>query len=152
MKSKLMFPILSFIFLVIMGTYFLINPSYQKSIEAKYYYEMGEYKEAYTLAKEAFSQNHYNRMASTTMVQSKIALHYVNYINQAKEYFKEIQKIAQEESISDANRAKIKMMSEIVVGSYTKLAPSVVIDSILIQEAKKYHDDFKTLLEKLSDR
>ncbi|MBN2782716.1 MAG: hypothetical protein JXQ66_05700, partial [Campylobacterales bacterium] len=48
---------------VSMWIYFLINPSYEKSILAKYHYELGEYSKAYTLANEAFSMDVYNRMA-----------------------------------------------------------------------------------------
>lgn len=150
MKAKFIFPLVSFVLLAIMGVYFLVNPSYEKSIEAKYYYEMGEYKEAYSLAQDAFAQDIYNRMASTIMAQSKTALLYVKYIKQAKEYLAQISQIAQSESISDADRAKIKLMSEIVVGSYEKLAPSVITDRALVIEAKKYHDDFEGLLEKVS--
>ena len=136
MKAKFTLLFFPFGLLLIMGLYFLVHPSYEKSIEAKYYYEMGEYEEAYSLAQDAFSQDIYNRMASTIMAQSKTALRYVKYINQAKEYFKEINLIAQNETISDANRVKIKMMSEIVVGSYEKLAPSVITDRALVQQAK----------------
>ena len=133
-----------------MGIYFLLNPSYTKSIEAKYYYEMGEYKEAYALASEAFGMDVYNRMAATVMAQSKTSLKYVKYITQAKEYLKEINAMAKEERISDAQRAKIKLMSEIVVDSYEKLAPSVITDKELVKEAAKYYNEFEKLLEKVT--
>jgi tetratricopeptide (TPR) repeat protein len=133
-----------------MGIYFLINPSYEKSIEAKYYYEIGEYEEAYSLANEAFSLDIYNRMAATIMAQSKTSLKYVKYINQAKSYLTEINEMASHKSLSDADRAKMKMMSEIMVDSYVKLAPSIITDKVLVQEAKKYHDDFEKLLEKVT--
>jgi len=151
MKSKYFFPIVALGFVLVMGIYFLINPSYEKSIEAKYYYEVGEYDEAYRLANEAFSMDVYNRMASTIMAQSKTSLKYVAYIKQAKEYLKEINEIAKNDNISDAQRAKIKIMSEIMVDSYVKLAPSVITDSVLVKEAQKYHDDFETLLEKVTE-
>ena len=150
MKSKYFFPSIALGFVLIMALYFLVNPSYEKSIEAKYYYEIGEYEEAYKLANEAFSMDVYNRMASTIMAQSKTSLKYVKYINQAKEYLKEINEIATHESISDAERTKIKLMSEIMVDSYIKLAPSIITDSELVKEAKKYHDNFEILLEKVT--
>lgn len=137
-------------FLVIMGIYFIANPSYRKSLEAKYYFEMGDYKEAYSLANEAFSENLYNRMASTIMAQSKTSLKYVDYIHQAKEYLAQINDIASQESISDADKAKIKMMSKIMVDSYIKLAPSVITDTSLVQEAHEYYKNFEQLLEKVS--
>lgn len=133
-----------------MGLYFLVNPSYQKSLEAKYYYELGEYDSAYALASEAFSLDVYNRMASTVMAQSKTSLKYVEYIHQAQEFLEEINEIAKAESISDASRAKIKIMSEIMVGSYVKLAPSIITDSDLVARAAKYHDDFEKLLAKVT--
>ncbi len=136
-------------FVGMMGVYFLVNPSYAQSLEAKYFYEVGNYDKAYDLANEAFSLNIYNRMAATIMAQSKTSLKYKKYIDQAKEYVKAINKISNKQSISDADRAKIKLMSEIVVDSYTKLAPSVITDKSLVQEAAMYHKKFEQLLEKV---
>ncbi|MDQ7044086.1 MAG: hypothetical protein Q9M40_11430 [Sulfurimonas sp.] len=150
MKSKFFFPSIALGLVLFMGVYFLLNPSYQKSIEAKYYFEIGEYEEAYKYANEAFSMDVYNRMASTIMAQSKTSLKYVAYIKEAKQYLLEINEIASHETISKAERAKIKLMSEIMLDSYVKLAPSIITDTKLVQEAKKYHDDFKILLEKVT--
>ena len=58
--------------------------------------------------------------------------------------------MAKKESISDADRARIKLMSEIVTDSYFKLAPSIITDSELVEQAKKHHDDFEQLLEKVN--
>jgi tRNA U34 5-carboxymethylaminomethyl modifying enzyme MnmG/GidA len=150
MQIKFFFPFLSVVFVLFMWIYFLINPSYEKSLEAKYYYEIGDYKEAYRLANEAFSIDVYNRMASTIMAQSKTSLKYVDYITLAKKYMKEINTIASHEVITNADRAKIKMMSEIMVDSYQKLAPSIITDSDLVDEAQNYHDNFEKLLEKVN--
>ncbi|MEN4046164.1 MULTISPECIES: hypothetical protein [unclassified Sulfurimonas] len=150
MNNKFFFPALAALFLVIMGIYFLVNPSYEKSIEAKYYYEIGDYEEAYKRANEAFSLDIYNRMAATIMAQSKTSIKYKKYIDQAKEYMTEINLIAAKETISDADRAKIKLMSEIMVDSYKKLAPSVITDKKLVREAAKYYKDFEKLLEKVN--
>jgi hypothetical protein len=150
MKTKILFPAIAFGLLLFMGIYFLVNPSYQRSIEAKYHYEMGHYKEAYALANEAFAMDVYNRMASTIMAQSHTSLKYVSYINQAKDYMSQINAIATHESISDAERAKIKLMSEIMVDSYVKLAPSVITNNELVKEAASYHSNFEKLLEKVT--
>ena len=150
MNSKYFFPITAFVLVIIMVIYFLSHPSYEKSLEAKYYYETGQYNKAYKSANEAFSMDLYNRMAATVMAQSKTALKYVKYIDEAKKYMLDINEIANKTTITDADRAKIKMMSEIVVDSYTKLAPSVMTDKSLVNEAKKYHDNFEKLLEKVS--
>ncbi len=133
-----------------MGAYFLLNPSYEKSIESKYYYEIGEYDRAYTLANEAFSIDVYNRMASTIMAQSKTSLKYVKYIAQAKTFLSEINAMAAQKSLSAADRAKIKMMSEIMVDSFVKLAPSIITNKELVTRAVKYHNDFENLLEKVT--
>ncbi len=145
MRSRYLFSLIAVGLVASMGIYFLVNPSYQKSLEAKYYYEMGEYKHAYTLASEAFNDNVYNRMASTVMAQSKTSLKYSKYIEQAKKFLVEINTIAKAESISNAQRAKIKMMSEIMVDSYKKLAPSIITDKELVDRAAKYYNDFEKL-------
>lgn len=150
MNTKIAFPAVAVFLLLIMGGYFLVNPSYQKSIQAKYYYEIGDYKEAYTLANEAFSLDVYNRMASTVMAQSKTSLRYVKYIDMAKGYMVKINEIAKHESITDADKAKIKIMSEIVIDSYIKLAPSVITDTELVKEAASYNKNFEQLLEKVN--
>ena len=150
MKAKLLFPLLALGFVIAMAIYFMIHPSYQKSLEAKFYYETGNYKEAYRLANEAFSMDIYNRMAATIMTQSQTSIKYEEYIKEAKEYLAEIQKIVSQENISEADRAKIRMMSQIMVESYKKLAPSVVTDTKLVEEAGEYYKNFEQLLEKVS--
>lgn len=134
----------------VMGIYVLVNPSYQKSIQAKYFYETGEYKEALSLAKEAFSIDVYNRMASTVMAQSVTALKYVSYIETGKKYMADINLIATHENISDADKAKIRIMCEIMAAEYIKLAPSVITDENLVKETAEYHQKFEKLLEKVT--
>jgi tetratricopeptide (TPR) repeat protein len=149
MKNRYAFIVTAFVLILVMVVYFLLHPSYEKSLQAKYYYEMGDYKKAYAAANEAFSMDIYNRMAATIMAQSKTSMKYQEYIEQAKRYLKEINEMAAKERLSDADRARIKMMSEIVVDSYDKLAPSVITDKTLVDEARKYHDNFEKLLEKV---
>lgn len=151
MKNRFIILIFAVCTILVMGVYFLINPSYERSIRAKYYYELGDYSEAYSLAKEAFGMNTYNRMAATIMTQSQTSLKYVNYINDAKKYMNEIDALVSQEEISDANKAKIKIICEIMTGSYVKLAPSVVTDDDLVQEAAKYYSGFEKLLEKVNN-
>jgi len=150
MKTKIILPLIAFGLIVSMMIYFLINPSYEKSLEAKYYYEMGNYEKAYELANEAFSIDVYNRMASTIMAQSKTSMKYQKYIDQAKKYLSEINEIISQDNISESDRAKIKMMSEIVVDSYSKLAPSVITDKALVKEAAQYYKNFEQILEKVN--
>jgi len=150
MSTKILFPAIAAFLLLSMAVYFIVNPSYRKSIEAKYYFEIGDYKEAYSLANEAFSEDVYNRMASTIMAQSKTSLKYVSYIEEGKRYMKEINAMAEGDTISDASKAKIKMMATIMVDSYPKLAPSIITDKELVDEAAKYYKNFEQLLEKVS--
>ena len=150
MKSKLFFPLFPLFTLVSMAIYFLVNPSYEKSIQAKYYYETGEYKEAYELAKEAFSIDIYNRMASTIMAQSKTSLLYVAYIDDGKKYMTDINKIATNDIISSADKARMRLICEIMISSYVKLAPSIITDENLIITASKYNKMFEKLLEKVT--
>ena len=74
MHIKILIPIFAMIMLTIMSIYFYINPSYKKSVQAKYYYEIGDYPEAYSLAKESFGLDLYNRMAATVMAGSITSL------------------------------------------------------------------------------
>lgn len=150
MNIKLLLPSIAGFILFIMGLFFLTNPSYQISIEAKYHYETGEYEEAYTLAQEAFSLDIYNRMASTIMAQSKISLKYVSYINMANKYMKSINEIATHDVISKADKAKIRIICEIMLSSYRKLAPSVIIDKKLVDKVAGYNKQFESLFEKVT--
>ncbi len=150
MNVKVLFPLIALVLILIMGIYFLINPSYEKSIRAKYYYEIGNYQEALVLAKEAFSMDVYNRMAATIMAQSITSMKYADYIRDAKKYMQEINAIAEHDVISDADKAKIRLICDIMISAYKKLAPSVVTDEQLVKDAAKYYDGFEKLLEKVS--
>lgn len=149
MNTKLIFPLASAAMLLIMGVYFLINPSYEKSLRAKYYYETGDYKEALALSKEAFSMDVYNRMASTIMAQSITSLKYTSYLQDAKKYMIQINEIAEHEFISDADKAKIRLICGIMISQYVKLAPSVVTDKDLVKKSAEYNEKFEKLLEKI---
>ena len=150
MGSRLTIMITSLSLIFLMGVFFLVNPSYEKSIKAKYYFETGDYKEALVLAKESFAIDVYNRMASTVMAQSITSLKYVEYIDMGKKYIKEIDEIATHEFISDADKAKIRMMCEIMIDAYVKLAPSVITDEELVKQSAYYYQKFEKLLEKVN--
>lgn len=145
-----MIPMVALLLLLMMGVFFLVNPSYEKSVKAKYYFEMGEYQQAYVLSKESFAMDQYNRMAATVMAQSLTSLKYVKYINMAKGYMLEIDKIAAHEYISDADKAKIRVICNIMIDSYVKLAPSVITDKKLVQDSAYYYQKFEKLLEKVT--
>jgi hypothetical protein len=150
MNTKSILALVALSLVSVMGVYVLLNPSYQKSIQAKYFYETGNYKEALSLAKESFSMDVYNRMASTVMAQSITALKYVSYIEMGKKYMAEINLIAAHENISDADKAKIRIMCEIMNAEYVKLAPSVITDESLVKETAESNQKFEQLLEKVT--
>ena len=68
----------------------------------------------------------------------------------AKGYMVKINEIAKHESVTDADKAKIRLMCQIVIDSYIKLAPSVITDTELVKEAASYNKNFEQLLEKVN--
>ncbi len=150
MNPKIGSALLALSFIVIMALFFLLNPSYERSLEAKYYYSIGEYKKAYRLAKEALELDGYNKMATTIAAQSSRSLVYVDFIDEARGYMQEIEKMASGDGISESDRAKMVMMSHIVMDRYKKLAPSALTDEALIKEAAYYNEKFASIYEKVS--
>jgi len=142
--------VLSVVTLFFTAAYFFLNPSYELSLEAKFHYAMGDYKLAQQKATKAFEMNKYNRMASTVMTQSQTAMKFVKYIDESKKYMREIAEIASGEGVTDAERAKVKMMCEIMIESYKKIAPTVLTDEDLIKEAADYNLKFKKLYDEIT--
>ncbi len=141
--------LVTLILLIVMGAYFAFNPSYEKSLEAKFYYSLGKYEKAYQLSSEAFEQEPYNRMANSIMVQSKYALRYVNYNKEAKQYLSIIRTYADQEKISLAEQMRIKMMCDIMIEKHQKMQPTKLIDKELVIESQKYYEQFVKLHERL---
>ena len=156
MKQDKLWLILPLLLVTTAVFYFAFNPSYERSLQAKFYYALGDYPTAYKFAKESFDLDPYNRMAATVMTQSQTALKFVDYIDQAKEYSEKIALIAASESITEADKAKMKLMSEVMIDSFVKISPierdgrSEVLDKELVDEARYYHDQFVELHEKLT--
>jgi hypothetical protein len=143
-------PFFALLILVMMSLYIVFNPSYQKSIEAKYYYETGNYTDALVLANEAFNLDIYNRMASTVKAQTLIALKYFSYNNDAKSYMNQLNALANHTILSDADKAKIRIICEIMIGRYKKLSSSIITDEALVKQSATYYQNFEKLLEKVS--
>lgn len=144
------FSFVAFFTLLVMVVFFMVNPSYEKSLQAKFYYEIGDYKEAYTLSKEAFGLDVYNRMASTIMTQSQTSLKFVEYVEDAKKYIAQINEMAKKDVLEDSDKAKIKTITHIMLMRYKKLAPSVITDKKLVEDTKNYYLKFEKLLEKIN--
>ena len=148
--------LISFGMLLLMLLYFAFNPSYERSLQAKFYYTIGNYKAAHRLATEAFELDSYNRMAATIMTQSQAAVKFVEYIDEAKSYMEQISAMAESDSITDADKAKMKIMCEIMIDSFVKISPifrdgrSEVLDKELVEEAQHYYQQFVDLYEKIT--
>jgi len=129
--------------------FFSSNSSYQNSIQARIYYFLGNYESAYDLAKEAYKQDSYNKMANTVMTQSAIAKEYEAYIKQGNEYFTRIDEISSKKDYTEADKVRVKMMCEIMIESYKELAPSTLTDESLQLSSKKMQKKFIQLYEEL---
>jgi len=141
--------LVTLLFLIIMASYFLFNPSYEKSLEAKFYYSIGRYDKAYELSYEAYAIEPYNRMAYSIMTQSKYALRYVNYNTQAQQYLEIINKIAKQKKIDIKDQMRIKMMCDIMIEKHEKMQPTILIDIDLVKKSIEYYKQFKKLHDQL---
>ena len=149
MKLRLFSFIIALILVATFTIYFLMSHSYQLSLEAKVHYYLGNYSKAKKIAKEAHQKDRYNRMAATVMTQSELALEYVRYNEQAHGYLAKIKEISQKEYIEKADRIRIKFMAEIMIESFPKLTPTVLIDPDLKKESEAYAKEFEMIHEKV---
>lgn len=129
--------------------YFASNSSYKNSLQARVYYFLGNYESAYTLAKESYDEDNYNKMAFTVMVQSKIAKNFTAYIQEGNDYLKKIDEISSKTNFTEADRVRVKMMCQIMIDSFDDLVPTKLTDVELVENSKKMHKKFKQLFEEL---
>ncbi len=129
--------------------FFSSNLSYQNSIQARVYYFLGNYNNAYELAKKAYEQDNYNKMANTVMTQSKIAKEYESYIEEGNRYFKKIDEISSKKDYNEADKTRVKMMCEIMIESYKNLSPSTMTEESLLNKSQKMQKKFIQLYEEL---
>jgi len=127
----------------------MLNNSYRLSMEAKYFFETGDYKKAEILAKKAYILDPYNRMAFSVYTQSKIAHEWQNYINDSIRYFKRIEQIANKNNITKQDKEKVKIMLEIIIDEYKTLKPSILLPEYLKTKAKEMYMKGKKLYEKV---
>ena len=125
--------------------YFISNPSYKNSVQARVYYMIGNYSSAYELAKKSYEEDNYNKMAHTVLTQSEIAINYVKYINDGNEYLKKIDEISLKKEYSKEDKTRVKFMCEIMIESYDDLKPSTLTDKTLQENCKKMQKKFKQL-------
>ena len=129
--------------------YFSFNDSYRLSLEARYYFETGDFKKAYEKAKEAYILDPYNRMAFTIYTQSEIAKEWQEFLKDSQKYFTKIKTVADKKELTEKDRKRIKMMLEILIDEYKNLKPSLLIPISLKTEAKKEYTKAKELYEKV---
>jgi len=110
---------------------------------------MGNYQKAYELAKKAYTLNPYNKMAFSIKTQAQIAKEWQNFINNANDYFKRIEKIANKDIITKKDKLRVKLMLEILIGEYKTLKQSYLLPKSLKEEAKEKYLKAKKLYEKL---
>ncbi len=88
-------------------------------------------------------------MAFTIKTQAKIASEWKHFINDADNYFKIIETIANKSKITKKDKLRIKMMLEILLSEYKTLTPSLLIPKSLKKEAKTQYLKARELYEKL---
>jgi len=133
------------ILIVAIISYYLFNDSYRYSLEAKAYYEIGNYKKAYQLANNAYKLNKYNTQAFTILTQSKIAKVWQDYINESNEYFIQIDSISNKDIIKNDDKIRIKMMLEIIIGEFKTLPHSKLLNKNLEMKAQQNYKKAKEL-------
>ena len=138
------------IFVVGIGLFlFGFSDSYKLSLDARIKYFMGEYKEARSLAKEAFELDPYNKMAFSILAQSKISARLLDYIEDSKRYLKKIDELSMKGNFSEADKIKIKFYCEIQLEKYDKLSPTIMTDKELYEACTVQYEKFKKIHEEL---
>lgn len=149
MRSRLVYLLLALSLLAAMAIFALTNPSYEKALEARWQYFMGNYDEAYRIAKEAYELDRYNRMAFTVMTQTEVAKRYLDYIREGERYLDLIEDVANHPPIGEADRVRIKIMCEVMMGKYEKLSPTKLTDRDLVERAEEIYKKFESLYRSL---
>ncbi|WP_107830418.1 hypothetical protein [Campylobacter concisus] len=147
MKNK--FSIFIAIFIIaFFGLFFYSDNSYKLALEAKFYYESKEYEKALNLSQKALDLDAYNKMAATTLNQSKAAMKFSSYIKNGKEYLDRIKKMSQN-GVSKADNERIKMMCDVMIEDFESLKNSALLDEELKSEALKMKEAFAKLKNEL---
>ena len=147
MKNKISIFIAIFI-IALFGLFFYSDNSYKLALEAKFYYESKEYEKAINLSQKSLDLDAYNKMAATTLNQSKAAMNFSSYIKNGKEYLDRIKKMSQN-GVSKADNERIKMMCDVMIEDFESLRNSALLDEKLKSEALKMKEAFAKLKNKL---
>ena len=147
MKNKISIFIAIFI-IALFGLFFYSDNSYKLALEAKFYYESKEYEKAINLSQKALDLDAYNKMAATTLNQSKAAMKFNSYIKNGKEYLERIKKMSQN-GVSKADNERIKMMCDVMIEDFESLRNSALLDDELKSKALKMKEAFAKLKNEL---
>ena len=147
MKNKISIFIAIFI-IALFGLFFYSDNSYKLALEAKFYYESKEYEKAINLSQKALDLDAYNKMAATTLNQSKAAMKFSSYIKNGKEYLERIKKMSQN-GVNKADNERIKMMCDVMIEDFESLKNSALLDEELKSEALKIKEAFAKLKNEL---
>ena len=147
MKNKISIFIAIFI-IALFGLFFYSDNSYKLALEAKFYYESKEYEKALNLSQKALDLDAYNKMAATTLNQSKAAMKFNSYIKNGKEYLERIKKMSQN-GVSKADNDRIKMMCDVMIEDFESLRNSALLDEELKSEALQMKEAFAKLKNEL---
>ena len=147
MKNKISIFIAIFI-IALFGLFFYSDNSYKLALEAKFYYESKEYEKALNFSQKALDLDAYNKMAATTLNQSKAAMKFSSYIKNGKEYLDRIKKMSQN-GVSKADNERIKMMCDVMIEDFESLKNSALLDEELKSEALKMKEAFAKLKNEL---
>ena len=147
MKNKISILIAIFI-IALFGLFFYSDNSYKLALEAKFYYESKEYEKSINLSQKALDLDIYNKMAATTLNQSKAAMKFSSYIKNGKEYLDRIKKMIQS-GVSKADNERIKMMCDVMIEDFESLRNSALLDDELKSEALKMKEAFAKLKNEL---
>ena len=147
MKNKISIFIAIFI-IALFGLFFYSDNSYKLALEAKFYYESKEYEKALNLSQKSLDLDAYNKMAATTLNQSKAAMKFSSYIKNGKEYLERIKKMSKN-GVSKADNERIKMMCDVMIEDFESLRNSALLDDELKSEALKMKEAFAKLKNEL---
>lgn len=129
--------------------FLVLNPSYQKSITAKYELYSGNYEEAYREARESYVLDPYNKMAISVINQSGSALEYRRYTKDAEAYLGDIIAIANSESVGADDRFRARLICEVMIERFDLLRQNKYTpDEELYGQAKEYYEKFKEIYKK----
>ncbi len=131
------------------GFYFIVNPSYQKSFQARFEYFLGDYEKAFNYSDEALKLDRYNKMAFSIFVKSSVALKYKKYIKDGLDYLSKMETISQKKIITKSDKSRIKFMCEIMIESYKNLQSSKLTDEELKLSAQDINEKFLKIYSEL---